>query len=49
MTEAISLLRPPGDQVVELDPDTPTAPVRDHDRQQLRCSFCQVALGEASD
>lgn len=46
MTEAISLLRPPGDQVVELDPDTPTAPVRDHDRQQLRCSFCQVALGE---
>ena len=22
------------------------APVRDHDRQQLRCSFCQVALGE---
>ena len=46
MAEAVSFLRPPGDQAVEFDPDTPTAPVRDHDRQQLRCSFCQVGLGE---
>ena len=46
MAEAVSFLRPPGDQAVEVDPDTPAAPVRDHDGQQLRCSFCQVGLGE---
>ena len=46
MAEAVSLLRPPRDQAAEFDPDTPTAPVRDHDGQQLRCSFCQVGLGE---
>ena len=46
MAEAVSRLRPPRDHAVEFDPDTPTAPVRDHAGQQLRCSFCQVGLGE---
>ena len=42
---SVSFLRPPGDQAVGVDPDTPAAPVRNQDGQQLRCSFCQAALG----
>ena len=46
MTEVPSLLRPAGEELVEFDRDTAAAPVRSHDRQQLRCSFCQAELGE---
>lgn len=46
MAEARWSLRPPGEQAVEFDRDTTTAPVRNRDAQQLRCSFCQAELGE---
>ena len=46
MAEARWSLRPPGEQAVEFDRDTPTAPVRNRGAQQLRCSFCQAELGE---
>ena len=47
MTEAPpSLLRPAGEELVEFDRGTAAAPLRSHDKQQLRCSFCQAVLGE---
>jgi hypothetical protein len=46
MAEALWSLRPPGEQAVEFDRNTPTAPVRKRDANQLRCSFCQAKLGE---
>ena len=46
MAEALWSLRPPEDETVELDRDPAPPPVRDRDTNQLRCSFCQVGLGD---
>lgn len=45
MAEMLRMLRPPGEQAVELDRDK-RPPARNRDAKQLRCSFCQVELGE---
>jgi hypothetical protein len=45
MAEALWSLRPPGEQAVELDRDTPAPAVGNRDAKQLRCSFCQAELG----
>jgi hypothetical protein len=45
MAEALWASRPSGGQAVGLDRDTSAPPVRNQDAKQLRCSFCQAALG----